>query len=76
MLRMWVQTSEVSQGIGTTRPTLASPSSVTITESFLGLGSNLGDRRLELQQAVNRLGESMNVECVSSVYDTAAYAGS
>jgi 2-amino-4-hydroxy-6-hydroxymethyldihydropteridine diphosphokinase len=38
---------------------------------FLGLGSNLGDRRLKLQQAVNRLGESMNVECVSSVYDTA-----
>jgi 2-amino-4-hydroxy-6-hydroxymethyldihydropteridine diphosphokinase len=38
---------------------------------FLGLGSNLGDRRLNLQQAVHLLGETMKVERLSSVYDTA-----
>jgi 2-amino-4-hydroxy-6-hydroxymethyldihydropteridine diphosphokinase len=38
---------------------------------FLGLGSNLGDRRLNLQQAVHLLGETMEVERLSSVYDTA-----
>jgi 2-amino-4-hydroxy-6-hydroxymethyldihydropteridine diphosphokinase len=38
---------------------------------FLGLGSNLGDRRLNLQQAVHLLGETINVERLSSVYDTA-----
>jgi 2-amino-4-hydroxy-6-hydroxymethyldihydropteridine diphosphokinase len=37
---------------------------------FLGLGSNLGDRRLNLQQAVQLLGETMKVERLSSVYDT------
>jgi 2-amino-4-hydroxy-6-hydroxymethyldihydropteridine diphosphokinase len=40
--------------------------------AFLGLGSNLGDRRFQLQQAVNMLGEHMAIQCVSSVYDTAA----
>lgn len=39
--------------------------------AFLGLGSNLGDRRLNLQRAVHLLGETMKVERLSSVYDTA-----
>ena len=39
--------------------------------AFLGLGANLGDRRLQLQQAVNLLSECMTVELLSSVYDTA-----
>jgi 2-amino-4-hydroxy-6-hydroxymethyldihydropteridine diphosphokinase len=38
---------------------------------FLGLGSNLGDRRLNLQQAVHLLEETMKIERLSSVYDTA-----
>jgi 2-amino-4-hydroxy-6-hydroxymethyldihydropteridine diphosphokinase len=38
---------------------------------FLGLGSNLGDRRLNLQRAIHLLGETMKVERISSVYDTA-----
>jgi 2-amino-4-hydroxy-6-hydroxymethyldihydropteridine diphosphokinase len=37
---------------------------------FLGLGSNLGDRRLNLQRAIHLLGETMKVERISSVYDT------
>ncbi|MGO8951428.1 MAG: 2-amino-4-hydroxy-6-hydroxymethyldihydropteridine diphosphokinase [Ktedonobacterales bacterium] len=39
--------------------------------AFLGLGTNLGDRRRQLLQAVNLLAECMAVELLSSVYDTA-----
>jgi 2-amino-4-hydroxy-6-hydroxymethyldihydropteridine diphosphokinase len=38
---------------------------------FLGLGSNLGDRRRHLQEAVRLLEEQVEALHVSSVYDTA-----
>jgi 2-amino-4-hydroxy-6-hydroxymethyldihydropteridine diphosphokinase len=38
---------------------------------YLGLGSNLGDRRQHLQEAVRRLQEEIEVLRLSSVYDTA-----
>ncbi len=38
---------------------------------FLGLGSNLGDRREHLQEAVRLLREQVEVLRLSSVYDTA-----
>jgi|SRR5215469_9694971 len=38
---------------------------------YLGLGSNLGDRRRHLQEAVQLLREQMEVLRLSSVYDTA-----
>jgi 2-amino-4-hydroxy-6-hydroxymethyldihydropteridine diphosphokinase len=37
---------------------------------YLGLGSNLGDRDMNLRGAIGRLGEFMQVERVSSVYET------
>jgi 2-amino-4-hydroxy-6-hydroxymethyldihydropteridine diphosphokinase len=37
---------------------------------YLGLGSNLGDRNANLLAALDRLGEFMRVERVSSVYET------
>lgn len=37
---------------------------------YLGLGSNLGDREDNLKQALNKLGERLRIEKVSSVYDT------
>ena len=37
---------------------------------YLGLGSNLGDRNANLLAALDRLGEFMQVERVSSVYET------
>lgn len=38
---------------------------------FLGLGTNLGDRRGNLTLALDRLRRVMRVEAVSSIYDTA-----
>jgi 2-amino-4-hydroxy-6-hydroxymethyldihydropteridine diphosphokinase len=38
---------------------------------YLGLGSNVGDRKQNLDRAISLLSERMNVEKVSSVYDTA-----
>ena len=38
--------------------------------AYLGLGSNLGDRRAALREAVARLGEWVVVEAVSGVYET------
>lgn len=38
---------------------------------YLGLGSNVGDRKQNLERAINFVSERMNVEKVSSVYDTA-----
>jgi 2-amino-4-hydroxy-6-hydroxymethyldihydropteridine diphosphokinase len=38
---------------------------------YLGLGSNVGDRRDHLQAAVNRLAEHLDVLASSSVYETA-----
>lgn len=40
------------------------------TRAYLGLGSNLGDRRLNLSKAVELLSKRMHVECVSSLYET------
>ncbi len=37
---------------------------------YLSLGTNLGDRRENLRQAVRRLGEGMTVTAVSPVYET------
>jgi len=37
---------------------------------FLGLGSNLGDRRMNLFQAMQLLGPEVRIECVSSLYET------
>lgn len=47
------------------------------TFAFLGLGSNLGDRLTELQEAVDRLEEDprTRVEAVSSVYETEPVGG-
>ncbi len=38
---------------------------------YLGLGSNVGDRKQNLDRAISFLSERLNVEKVSSVYDTA-----
>ncbi len=38
---------------------------------YLGLGSNVGDRKDNLDRAINFLSERLHVEKVSSVYDTA-----
>lgn len=37
---------------------------------FLGLGSNLGDRRANLQRAIQLLSEQLEVRAVSSLYET------
>ncbi len=37
---------------------------------FLGLGSNQGDRRANLRAAVDRLADLLDVEAVSSIYET------
>ena len=37
---------------------------------YLGLGTNLGDRERNLQDAIERLGQEMKVISVSSPYDT------
>jgi 2-amino-4-hydroxy-6-hydroxymethyldihydropteridine diphosphokinase len=41
-----------------------------MTVGYLGLGSNVGDRRVQLQAAVDLLGERMAVLASSSTYDT------
>ena len=42
----------------------------TETRVHLGLGSNLGDRRRNIERAVALLGERMQVELVSKLYET------
>ena len=37
---------------------------------YLGLGSNLGDRQVNLERALKLLGERLQIELVSSIYDT------
>lgn len=37
---------------------------------YLGLGSNLGDRQANLAQAVELLGQRLDIEKVSSIYET------
>ncbi len=43
------------------------PGPVTL---YLGLGSNLGDRKANLEKAVQLLGQMLSVERVSSIYET------
>ncbi|MFN2138362.1 MAG: 2-amino-4-hydroxy-6-hydroxymethyldihydropteridine diphosphokinase [Candidatus Promineifilaceae bacterium] len=40
---------------------------------YLGLGSNLGDRKQNLQTAVERLSKEMHVRKVSPIYETEAW---
>lgn len=44
----------------------------TTTPAIISLGSNLGDRRGHLRQAVRRMGRQMRVVRVSSLYETSA----
>jgi len=39
-------------------------------EVYLGLGSNLGDRKANLEKALQLLGERLQIEQVSSIYET------
>lgn len=39
-------------------------------EVYLGLGSNLGDRKANLEKALQLLGERLHIERVSSLYET------
>jgi 2-amino-4-hydroxy-6-hydroxymethyldihydropteridine diphosphokinase len=41
-----------------------------MSQIYLSLGTNLGDRRQNLQEAVRRLGAEMKVTAVSPVYET------
>ena len=43
------------------------PGPVTI---YLGLGSNLGDRKANLEKALQFLGQTLSMEQISSVYET------
>ena len=43
------------------------PGPVTL---YLGLGSNLGDRKANLEKAVQLLGQALSLEQISSVYET------
>ena len=47
----------------------------TVRRAFLGLGSNLGDRRAALRQAVARLTEGGDVTAVSPLYETDPVGG-
>ena len=47
-----------------------SPAPDAETRVHLGLGSNLGDRRRNIERAVELLGERMEVELVSKLYET------
>ena len=40
---------------------------------FLSLGTNLGDRRLNLQQAARGLAGQMEIEAISPIYETAPW---
>lgn len=37
---------------------------------YLGLGSNIGDRKANLNSAIKMLGERMKIDAVSSIYET------
>ena len=39
-------------------------------EVYLGLGSNMGNRRGNLDEALDFLAQRMKISCISSVYDT------
>ncbi|MGH9099628.1 MAG: 2-amino-4-hydroxy-6-hydroxymethyldihydropteridine diphosphokinase [Acidimicrobiales bacterium] len=47
----------------------------TRRRAFVGLGSNLGDRRAELQHAVEALRAAGDVRAVSPVYETEPVGG-
>lgn len=41
-----------------------------MTQVYLGLGSNLGDREANLREALRRLGEQVALDSVSALYET------
>jgi 2-amino-4-hydroxy-6-hydroxymethyldihydropteridine diphosphokinase len=47
----------------------------TVRRAFLGLGSNLGDRRAALRQAVAQLEEGGDVTAISPLYETEPVGG-
>jgi 2-amino-4-hydroxy-6-hydroxymethyldihydropteridine diphosphokinase len=51
------------------------PASPNLRRAFIGLGSNLGERRIHLQNAVATLREKDDVVAVSSVYETEPMGG-
>ena len=59
-------------GPGVTGPGVTGPEPV---RAFIGLGSNLGDRRGELTRAVAELGRVGDVVAVSPVYETEPVGG-
>ncbi len=58
-----------------TSETSESTAAPTVRRAFLGLGSNLGDRRAALRQAVARLTEGGDVTAVSPLYETEPVGG-
>ena len=46
------------------------PQELTPIIIYLGLGSNMGDRRYNLESALNSLSPKIKIELVSSIYDT------
>ena len=49
--------------------------SSTVRRAFIGLGSNLGDRRAALRRAVAQLREGGDVTAVSPLYETEPVGG-
>jgi 2-amino-4-hydroxy-6-hydroxymethyldihydropteridine diphosphokinase len=46
-----------------------------VRRAFIGLGSNLGDRRAHLRHAVDQLGAAKDLTAVSPLYETAPVGG-
>jgi 2-amino-4-hydroxy-6-hydroxymethyldihydropteridine diphosphokinase len=46
------------------------PTTLNTVKVYLGLGSNLGDREVNLQTAVRRLGKHVAVDALSDLYET------
>jgi 2-amino-4-hydroxy-6-hydroxymethyldihydropteridine diphosphokinase len=42
-----------------------------VTPFYIGIGSNLGDREIRLQEALNALGRVFDIKAVSPLYETA-----
>jgi 2-amino-4-hydroxy-6-hydroxymethyldihydropteridine diphosphokinase len=52
-------------------PTLSQPDQPEMTHTvYLALGSNLGERRENLAAAIQRLGEAVEIDALSSIYET------
>jgi len=57
------------QGIKMQKSDTSRQESIPIT-IYLGLGSNMGDRRYNLESALDALAQKIKVQVVSSIYDT------